>query len=138
MESFSEFRNIHSNYNKNLWDILLEIRSNFAIVENEFFKIGIFKLKNLNDNKFYSVILRTNNSLGNCPFQDIIFFDVSEFLSMRKKIYDENLIKEKIMIKLAHEIKTPINSIIGLMNKFNENNNNELNNNEINNLIFFI
>lgn len=127
---------------KNLLEIIREIQRENFLEENEFHRIGIFESKN-SPNKFFNVILRSTDS--NIKFQDIIFFDVSEFLSMRKKIYEQNLIKEKVIAKLAHELKTPINSIIGLINKLVEknsmlsvnNNNNNLYRNNSNELINF-
>jgi len=130
MENSNGFRRMNSKTKKNLWDILLEIKNKKIIAKNEFYRIGVFQYNDndKNSNKFYTVIVRSNDILQNGLFHDVIFIDVSDFLSMRKKIYEENLIKEKVMAKLAHELKTPINSIIGLINKLNENENIENNN----------
>jgi signal transduction histidine kinase len=43
---------------------------------------------------------------------------------MRKKIYEDNLLKEKILAKMAHELKTPMNTILALIEVISENKNN--------------
>ena len=52
---------------------------------------------------------------------DILFYDVSELIISKQIIYEENIIKQKILAKIAHEFKTTINSIIGLINDLKEN-----------------
>jgi hypothetical protein len=99
--------NIYNKYGEedNLWNAIIGFRNKNVINTNEFIKLGTFQFKNSSINKFYNVIIRQYKSLDNKSFEDIIFYDVSDLLSMRKKIYEDNLIKEKILAKMAHELK---------------------------------
>jgi len=65
----------------------------------------------------YDFILK--NEIKNETY-DLLFQDISDLIQSKKKIHDENLIKQKILAKIAHEFKTPINSIIGLINNVKE------------------
>ena len=119
---------IDNNYKEEdyLWNIILSYRKkiNIDIDTNEFIKLGTFQFKNSSINKFYNVEIRNYKCVDNSTFQDLIFYDVSDLLSMRKKINEENLIKEKILAKMAHELKTPLNTIIALIDVIGENKNN--------------
>jgi len=50
---------------------------------------------------------------------DIIFYDVTELVTTRLRIYEESIMKQKIFAKIANEFKTPLNSIIGIVNSLN-------------------
>ncbi len=52
---------------------------------------------------------------------DILFYDITEFIKTKQIIYEENNKKQRILAKIAHEFKTPINSIIGLISVLKEN-----------------
>ena len=46
---------------------------------------------------------------------NIIFYDVTDLISARIKISEENIKKQKVLAKIAHEFKTPLTSIISLI-----------------------
>lgn len=52
--------------------------------------------------------------------EDFIFYDVSDLINSKFLLIQENSKKEKIFAKLAHEFKTPINSIISITNNILE------------------
>jgi len=91
-----------------------------------FIKLGIFTFKNEENNMYFQVFIRRvkydfilKNEIKNETY-DLLFQDISDLIQSKKKIHDENLIKQKILAKIAHEFKTPINSIIGLINNVKE------------------
>jgi hypothetical protein len=115
----------------NLWKMIKEIKEKNLIKTNNFFQLGIFKFDKININKYYTILIRKhdvdcyidpdfNSDLKEKDYLDIIFLDVSNLLMMEKKFFEENLIKERVIAKLTHELKTPINSIMGLINILNE------------------
>jgi len=48
---------------------------------------------------------------------DILFYDITELVTTRLKIYEESLQKQKILAKIGQDFKTALNSIIGIVNK---------------------
>ncbi len=71
----------------------------------------------INNNKNYD-----HNPINNCGGQhDLLFYDISELILSRRTINENNKGKEKILAKIAHEFKTPITSIIGLVGLIKEN-----------------
>lgn len=61
---------------------------------------------------------------------NIIFYDVSDLISAKNKILYEDFQKIRIFAKIAHEFKTPLNSILSLLNKiYKENYSNGCNEN---------
>ena len=86
-----------------------------------FINLGIYNFKNPNIKRYFDVCYRRINLRNNNLVCDILFTDVSELILSKKIIYEENLIKQKVLAKIAHEFKTPINSIIGLINNIKEN-----------------
>jgi len=133
------FQNLNEE-NMNLYSFLELIRNNQSINSennlncfdiNSFIKLGIFNFKNEEINKYFEIFFRNVNfnqldnsiDLNNKDnFQyDLLFYDVSELILSKKKIHEENIIKQKILAKIAHEFKTPINSIIGLISNIKDN-----------------
>jgi signal transduction histidine kinase len=113
----------------NLWKMIKEIEEKNLIKTNNFFQLGIFKFDIKKLNIFYLILIRKHDSdIDSCfysdlkkeSYLDLIFLDVSDLLLMKKKILEENLIKERVIAKLTHELKTPINSIMGLINILSE------------------
>lgn len=72
--------------------------------------IGEFKIQFKNRKKFYSVYYRKINNV-----LDIFFNDCTNS-KKAENIESENKLKQKILSKIAHEFKTPLNSILGLIN----------------------
>jgi len=98
---------------------------------NNFIKLGIFHFKNNETKKYFEVYFRYCNLYKNDKISmldkndnflyDLLFYDISELILSKKIIFEENIIKQKILAKIAHEFKTPINSIIGLIETIKEN-----------------
>jgi len=108
---------------------------------NRFKKLGIFYFKNEKLKKYFEVYYRMvdfkiksstielnnnknnnyHNPIKNSVQHDLLFYDVSELILSKKTIHENNLGKEKILAKIAHEFKTPITSIIGLVGSIKEN-----------------
>lgn len=118
------YKRIHSFRENNLWKIVQEIKEKDLIEKDTFLKVGTFQFLNKDINIYYTIVIRNHTCMGDECYMDFLFFDVSEFILMRKRIHEENLIKERVIAKLAHELKTPINSIIGMINLLNESNDN--------------
>jgi signal transduction histidine kinase len=115
----SKIKNINPLQENNLLNMINEVKEKKLIKTYNFFELGIFKFINNNLNKFYRIIIRKHENHirnENDYYIDIIFLDISDLFLMKKKIFEENLIKERVIAKLAHELKTPINSIMGLIN----------------------
>jgi len=102
---------------------------------NTLFKsIGIFYMKNSDKtNYIYYNILHRKISLEEGNLIDNFFFqDITSLINFQICQYEENKKKQKIFAKISHEFKTPLNSIIGVINiikesekklsNFNENN----------------
>jgi len=81
---------------------------------NKFKGIGIFFNSRANLIKYYEVSYR-KILMNETNILDVFFYDVSDYIIAEKKIYEESLIKQKVYAKISHEFKTPINSIIGLI-----------------------
>lgn len=71
--------------------------------------------------KYYELVIRRIEIVKNNYIYDCLFFDVTRVIKSKIKIYEENCKREKILAKMAHEFKTPINSIIGLIGIIKEN-----------------
>jgi len=110
---------------------------------NRFKKLGVFNFKNKKVKKYFEVYYRTvdfkmkgndcpNNFINNNNIydynpiinnaqHDLLFYDVSELILSKQIINENHIGKEKILAKIAHEFKTPITSIIGLVGSIKEN-----------------
>jgi len=88
---------------------------------NKFVNLGIYHFKNPEIGKYLDVFYRGISIDDSTIVYDILFYDVTEIIKSKKIIYEENIIKQKVLAKIAHEFKTPINSIIGLINNLKEN-----------------
>jgi len=88
---------------------------------NNFIHLGIYHLKDSDIKCYFDVYYRGISIDESDTVYDILFYDVSELINSKKFIYQENIIKQKILAKIAHEFKTPINSIIGLINNLKDN-----------------
>lgn len=94
---------------------LLE-RTNQEGNSNSFKKLGQFYKKDEEDKiKFYIVYYRIDENII-----DIILHD-NTTVKLAEKQTIENSLKQKILAKIAHEFKTPLNSIIGLIMQIKEN-----------------
>lgn len=58
-----------------------------------------------------------NQNEQNGILDDYILYNVTEYIEDKLKLIVENNQKEKLFAKLSHEFKTPLNSIIGMINE---------------------
>lgn len=80
-------------------------------------KHSLFEL----ERKFFDIYVRRIKIHNNNIIHDLLLYDVTELINSKLIIYEENFKKQRILAKIAHEFKTPINSIIGLINSLKEN-----------------
>ena len=80
-----------------------------------FQSIGKYKVQSLVCTKYFDVHFRKFFLNETNSINDIQIYDVTELVSSRKKLWEEMIIKQKMMAKFVHEFKTPINSIIGVI-----------------------
>ncbi len=103
---------------------------------DKFNKIGHFKLNipfyyNNKNNNLHTNIAKQNKKFNNLKEKtyfevfiricgeniiDLILYDITEIKNKEKTMFKSDL-KHKILAKFAYEFKTPINSIIGLINE---------------------
>jgi hypothetical protein len=89
-------------------------------LENKFINLGKFCHKN-SSTKYFEIYYRKylfNNN--NEIIDDILFYDVTNSVVAERKIEEFDLIKQKVYDKISHEFKTPINSILGLIENIKE------------------
>lgn len=89
---------------------------------NSFISLGVYYLKKENDqnnnNKkiYYDVFYRKVKLTESDYIEDLYFSDLTDLIIQKQIILNENLKKQKIFAKIAHEFKTPLNSVIGIAN----------------------
>lgn len=77
-------------------------------------------MKKVNDNEncetvYFDVYFRRIHFSNDNVIYNIIFYDVTDLISAKLKIIEENKRKQKLFAKIAHEFKTPLTSIICLI-----------------------
>jgi signal transduction histidine kinase/CheY-like chemotaxis protein len=98
----------HKSITFNLNLIVRKIQEN-NIISSEFKLIGNFIHET--EMRFFSVYFR--KTLDN-DLIDLLINDITE-IKQAEKLSNESQIKQKILAKIAHEFKTPLNSIISLI-----------------------
>jgi len=78
--------------------------------EKNFILIGQYYIEINGERKYFLVYYRKINNI-----LDILFYDYTK-IKLAETISSENKLKHKLLSKIAHEFKTPLNSIIGLVN----------------------
>jgi len=83
---------------------------------DNFQSLGIYYIYNNEFKKklFFDVYYRNVHLTLNNSFDDFFFEDVTDLINHKQIIIDENLKKQKVLAKIAHEFKTPLNSVIGI------------------------
>jgi signal transduction histidine kinase len=84
-------------------------RNNIMKIKSRSRFLGKFFLEIKNEKKYYMVYLNTINN-----FENISMIDCTES-TIRENNLIENKIKNKLLSKIAHEFKTPLNNIIGIL-----------------------
>lgn len=89
-----------------------------------FTSLGIFSLEN-NDKteKIYFDVLHRHTEIneGKCDYlEDFFFYDITDLMNYKQQIFEENIKKQKILAKIAHEFKTPLNSIISMIDRIKD------------------
>ena len=85
-----------------------------------FRNIGIYKLKSYFCIKYFEVHFRKFSTNSKNSINDLMIYDITELIESREKLFEELIIKEKIIIKIVHGLKTPLNSIIGILEEIEE------------------
>ena len=84
---------------------------------NNFHSLWIFyidnNIKNQNQKIFYDIFYR-RILLNENYVDEFIFDDISDLMNYKQYFIDENIKKQKLFAKIAHEFKTPLNSLIGI------------------------
>lgn len=107
-----------------LQDYLNLIRDDRRLVNEDFTILGTF-LNTSDDRKAYEVHYRKNIIEGS-NIIDCMFFDVSKILNAERESLgikmkeNEQKIKAKFFSKIVHEFKTPLNSIVSIVNQIKD------------------
>jgi len=99
------------------------LKNNFKNSEENPYQINNFKFlgefENIFDNSVFEVYLRKLNEYDNLI--DFSIYNITKIKEAEKvkaeRIKAENELKNKFFAKIAHEFKTPINSVLGLISK---------------------
>jgi len=126
LESMIEFNNDSYKNNTNPVSLKLPILEKIEYNKrNKFTPLGIYYNRVMQD-KFYEVYFRKFDITKDMSVHDVFFYDVSDYVLI-KMINEEYIVKQRSYGKIIHEFKTPINSIVGLIedikDDFNTNNN---------------
>jgi signal transduction histidine kinase len=92
----------------------LDIVQHTDLVRNKFVNLGRFYDKHSLNLKYYEVFYRKYH-LDAQVIDDIFFYDVTNFINAQEKIDEENSLRQKVFSKISNEFKTPVNSIISLI-----------------------
>lgn len=92
-----------------LYERLKDLDSAFSITEKPYY-LGEFSIEA--DKKIFQIYFRKN-----ALFKDLVDFVISDITKIKEAEEKEYNIKSKLFAKIAHEFKTPMSSIICLINK---------------------
>jgi signal transduction histidine kinase/CheY-like chemotaxis protein len=95
-----------------LVDVIKRIQDDSGYRNNLFELLGHF-----NNKKYYEVHFRKTNRLND--ILELLIYDITD-IKIAEIAKTENKIKHECLAKIAHEFKTPINSVIGLTNQLKE------------------
>lgn len=112
----------HQNKNINIENVLEMNKEKL----NHMKFLGDFIIKFGNQEKYFLVYFRKKEKN-----LDLLFYDITK-IKISNNISIENKIKHKILSKIAHEFKTPLNSILGLIKNLKEINYNKNINKDLN------
>jgi len=72
------------------------------------------------ERQYFDIYIRRIEITKDNVIHDLLFYDITETIKSKQFIFQENFKKQRILAKIAHEFKTPINSIIGLISIIKE------------------
>lgn len=127
--------NINTSYNNNVINICnknchskqansadyedQKLQGNMKSKNGSFKSLGIFYSKCLDKPKnciSYFDVYHRRIYLSKAEYIDDFFFnDVSDLINYKQNIINENLKQQKFFAKIAHEFKTPLNSVLGII-----------------------
>ncbi len=83
---------------------------------NSFYSLGIYYIyhENFQDKIYFDIFFRKIKITDDNYVDDIFFNDVTDLIKYKQIIIDENIKKQNVLAKIAHEFKTPLNSVIGI------------------------
>lgn len=90
------------------------VATDFYLAEENIDMNNDFVSTNKNNNKNY------DGDMNNITIDDYFLYNVTDYVRDKFKIIEESSEKEKLFAKLSHEFKTPLNSIVGLINSLLE------------------
>ncbi len=119
---------INSNFNNKYDKYVMQNDNNclpISIKEkeiNSFYSLGIYYMfdKNINNKYYFDVFFRKIRLNDDNFIEDIFFNDVTDLIKSKQIIIDENIKKQKLFAKFAHEFKTPLNSVIGIASEIKD------------------
>lgn len=120
-----------SNTNLNFLDKNINSKESYEqpykSLSGKFKSLGIFYCLNNQKKKenkeclsYYDVFHRRIYYNKNDYIDDFYFNDVSELISYKTNIINENIKRQKIFSKIAHEFKSPLNSILGIISSIKD------------------
>ena len=105
---------------KNLNETLVDIFKEEKYTQN-FIKIGFFNVEDFENSKCYEIYVR-KLKFNKEDVVELLMYDVSD-IKLAERVKTELLYKQKILSKMAHEFKTPLITIITLVNSILQNKN---------------
>ena len=114
LENFTLINDDQNEKNITLFEKLDFIKKN-TFVTTKFINLGIFNNMNSKNKKYFEIFYRIFYITDFNMIEDMYFCDVTNYITAKQKIKEENVMKQKVFAKISHEFKTPINSIIGLI-----------------------
>ena len=101
---------------KSFYDISLQILSETNLTSKCFNRIGYFTT--ISDKDCFDIYFR-KLKFKETEVMEILIHDITE-VKQAEKINSETKFKQRILAKIAHEFKTPLITIISLINKIND------------------
>jgi len=111
---FNAFEFLENNLKKNNHESITLCMKEKKI--NLFQSLGIFCIydKYCQNKLYYDIFFRKIKIFNNNYMHEFFIYNISDLIIYKQIIIDDNIKKQKIFAKIAHEFKTPLNSVIGI------------------------